>query len=84
MRKNSYNTFNFLKNKAFQGDIRLNKLSFVYKILFKCKELDTLKFHTNAILTHRILFKKIKKKSVRTSQRTQSYLSCEDLSAIVV
>ena len=52
MSKNSYGIFSFWKNKALQGYIRLNKVSIIYKILFKSKELDTVKFHTNTILTH--------------------------------
>ena len=55
MKKNSYGTFSFWKNKAFQGYIRLNKVSFIYTILFKCRELDTVKFQTKAILIHCIL-----------------------------
>jgi hypothetical protein len=36
-------------------NIKFNKVSFIYKILFKSEELDTVKFRMNAILTHCIL-----------------------------
>ena len=58
----------FERTKHFRVTFDLTKVSFIYKILFKCKELDTVKFHTNAILNHCIL----QKESVRTLQRIQS------------